>query len=399
MNPIYLFIFIINIILFIYVITRVSFLRGMNISIRIYFPIFLFLIYSISIFSISKNSSFSIILQNFAYQSIISIIFIIFFTVTFAGIDKKLDIFKITTNGINWLLLLNIALWLSGVHHNNEDYMPQLNQYNSMFDYFGMYFDRAVFPLSSSVQHFSIYPALLLTICIVNKRNRSLFKIANSIVALVLLDVRSSILAPFIALSLFWIFKRFGIFRPHFIAIVSLLIPIFILFLNTGQDFESFISRNDTSTILSNRELIWGANLDSIGRSDLFHFVFGNGPFGQFSNGSNLEAERLFVSHSEFAQLYFSTHNIYLQLLADWGILGVLIFIVVIMLFYAPRFSAASAASENTLYSACIFLTFMIVSSTEVLLLPYSKEGGLCLLLIFMVGVCPSYKTAGYLGG
>nr|WP_296074081.1 O-antigen ligase family protein [uncultured Ruminococcus sp.] len=177
---------------------------------------------------------------------------------------------------------------------------------------------------TSHYSHNSMYIALgtiaWFSFAIITKKKVSIVLSLLGIVAMLFTEKRGPLIALIISMMIAIVIRDKDSFTKkitkYFIIGIILLVAIYIAYLLFPFMFAVLDRFNGNDNMLSNRQYLWQYAWKSFESSPLF----GHG-WGYFANSLNITVDTVGVSN-------MNAHNIYLQLLADTGIIGFLIFIV-----------------------------------------------------------------------
>lgn len=173
---------------------------------------------------------------------------------------------------------------------------------------------------------------------------------------------RAVLLTIFIALLSFFIYK----FRPNWFKysfIIVVLFNIVLMFLYVSVSNTKMAKPiNEISMSLFDKPIFRNAG----GRSDIWNTLinegFVNSPFLGF--GYN-------VHPSDFGYTFsFTSHNVYIQILLEVGIIGFIIFFMI--LYYTWALLMRNLNNVTTVLSACFFISMLLYLNFELTFMPNS---------------------------
>jgi O-antigen ligase len=169
-----------------------------------------------------------------------------------------------------------------------------------------------------------------------------------------------------------------------------MIVPVAFVYFDVGYYLHEFTvavsldaSRSDGDVAsLSNRDVIWGAALDHMfSEAGLVHLLFGYGAFGQIASG--LDNSYLWLFQSSYAnQDHPSLHNTYVQAFVDYGIVGMIFFIGLLLVVLRQLSQKVSKMRGITpdVTVLLVLLYLCVCAITEVILSYYAVD----LLSIFL---------------
>jgi O-antigen ligase len=248
---------------------------------------------------------------------------------------------------------------------------------------FNLEIDRTEIYLSGGINHLGVMIGLLLALAQPFwSLKGGFFKIAFCILFITLLlflDSRGAVSALiFLAISIFLMRRikiRFNIF---------LLIPVVIPILGLGL-FENDIVislERQGSTLFSQRELIWALGIAGFSDFTFLDFLFGYGENGFLHNVVSSQISDLFAYRESFG----SMHNGYLALFYDRGLLGLIVYYLMIRRIWF-------VARSNPHLKGKIYFNFLVyilfIGATETV---FAQN-------FMMVSILLIILSTGYVGG
>jgi len=330
------------------------------------------------------------LISGFGEVTIIFSIFIFLFLVIIDGIRKNYfdSIIFYVGNSLFGLLLLNIL----GVVLKIENSGLSANYDKEISNVFVFMGNRLQFPFSTSGQLLAIQAGAVMIFGVFRGVNAKdlfhrllgLLMILSASFVLVGQGGRASILLTF-ASVIFLLFGRLS--RPFLFPILTLflLFPLLVL-INFGAIVENvfgmigidFTRHSGDVASFSNRDIIYASTLASfITQGDNISILFGYGSFGQVTSGIS-EIYSFLFNNSYSNPDDMPVHNTILQILVDFGVLGVCLFVFIVL--RLTQLSKSTADYRRKLgvinYNKNIYLTllFFILGSsmTEVSITYYS---------------------------
>lgn len=311
---------------------------------------------------------------------------------------------------LSWICLTQIVLLLFGVSHNLAPFMPQTSSRNLFLENFGLAIDRVMMPIGTGVQYPATLAAILVAmalirIAILRERVAILAALVGAVV-LALIDSRTALFGPVVAVLAVLICRRSQLLA----FIVAFLLPMLMLIYLSAQDFLSGMfgsivsGRYTTFGLFSGRETIWFYAMAQIRENSMLENLVGHGLFSHIKLGLTDQYSHLFSNTTAEGQSLASLHNSFLQLWLDGGILGVLVLLSALWVAMSRARRACVTGSKidelqkvdvapaviNLQHMAAVFSLFWIGAS-EVILLPYAREGFvLVLFLIVLPAILPT---------
>ena len=330
---------------------------------------------------------------------IISSIFIFLLVIMADAIRKNYFDSLIYFMGISLfgLLLLNILGASVGIVNSGitENYNKELV---SSFEFMG---NRIKFPFTTSGQLLSIQAGVVMLVGVYRRttadnqfhRILGMLMILSAVIVLVGNGSRGAILVTFSVL-LFTALGRLS--RPFLLPILTLflLFPILVL-IDIGLIIEyvfnmvgiQFTKNEGDVASFSNRDIIFATVMTAfVAQGDSMSMLFGYGSYGQVTSGISDSYAYLF-SNSYANPDFMHVHNSILQILIDYGALGVSLF--VFLVFKLTSLSKSTALYKRKLGERCknnnFYMTLLLfiigTSITEVSITYYSFE----ILSIFLM--------------
>lgn len=278
-------------------------------------------------------------------------------------INEKIEIFNFIFNVLAAYCIINIVFWVVGVENANSKYAGS-DDYNQMLSYLGFSVGRALFPMSTGVNSYSIIAGLVLSIgsikFIFEKNIKNLFiYVIPSLFSVIMADSRGALLSVILALLIFYVIQRFRLYGMLMMSLGTV-----IVFALINNEYLDFLIREGGVTLLTMRELIWILAIIELMEFKYNH-ILGYGLYGQYKSGISEGYSFMFgnMENPELATL----HNSYLQLVFDFGYVG-LIGVLLILVHYIREFSSRYLVQKKWQYAASmVSLIFIIIQGfTEV---------------------------------
>ncbi|WP_271190502.1 O-antigen ligase family protein, partial [Dactylosporangium matsuzakiense] len=216
---------------------------------------------------------------------------------------------------------------------------------------------------------------------------------AISLFLLLLIDAKSFAIAAFAALGLFTLFRSF----PSVLATIAVVIPALPPAITLSKDFLwlSFLDqRKSYYGMFTGREHIWDGFWAVWLKADDFHRFFGYGLLGQNTSGMYLKYKDMFTDYQTITKTTATLHNSYLQILADTGIFGLTINMLLLWVLVRTAAAWAKNGEESNVWGAFTVLTISlaIAAGTEVALTVYMRES--FALYIFLIVAVLTLRSA-----
>jgi O-antigen ligase len=308
--------------------------------------------------------------------------------------DSMMYFMGISLFGLLFLNILGVTVGITNLgiteNYNNE----VVNSFKFMND-------RIKFPFMISGQLLSIQAGVVMLVGVfrvitaANHFHRILGMLMMLSAAFVLIGngSRGAILITFGAL-LFTAFR--GLSRPFLLPVLTLflLFPLLVL-LDIGVIVEHAFdmariefSRNEGDVAsFSNRDIIYASTIAAfVAQGDIMSMLFGYGSYGQVTSG--ISDSYTFLFSNSYSDPYsMHVHNSILQILIDYGVLGISLF--VFLVFKLTRLSKNTALykrklgerhKNNNFYMT--LLLFIIGTSMTEVSLTYYSFGGLSIFLM-----------------
>lgn len=278
-------------------------------------------------------------------------------------LNIKVDSFKFESaiNGymksIVLLVFVNFGFYLLGISSSILiDKYPIMKV--RLLEIFGIDSDRFNFLIFSNFAYLSMLYCLPLIFYLKYfKIKKNYITILVCLFSLILLDARGSFFAALLALFIGNKMFRFSMKWQILFISIFLIIPLI-----TNKVLELLELNNaETIAIFSRRDAIWNITIDNYSPS-VSEFLFGYGYVGQYTSGISELYSNLFPGYGNQNQI--SVHNSYLQILIDFGIIGLMIFIISIL----KLIKVFKTSNNVTLYTVVIF--FVICGVTDLSIQP-----------------------------
>lgn len=289
---------------------------------------------------------------------------------------------------INLINILAISLNL-----NNQSIINSYNrEIESIFSPTGY---RVLFPFVDSGQFYSFVAGIGIigSIFIWNNNDNSKTKIAILATILsgffIILGHGSRmalfLLIPVTLLGIETMWRKLKIVLPHILVVILLILPFAIYFNIAGIIIQSLteffgieVSKYDDDLLtFSNRDKIFGSVISELNSMGLYNLIFGYGSYGQKISGVSNEYAQFF-SYSYNDLDIIPLHNSLMQILIDYGLFGITIFLLVIKL-------SLSKITKQQKAPALMLVYLLLGSITEANLTYYSILTFFIFLLLLLV--------------
>lgn len=290
------------------------------------------------------------------------------------------------------IVFTNIFLILLGVENIQIDNFAQTRQANAVLALLGVEQTRIIPPIAGSVQMAAVFPAALLSASLLDfSRASAALMGAAALLLLILIDARGALVAPLLVLFV-WRFRRS--MSPGKISAIIIFIPIIYPYiLYSINNLLWTLSRNDSAGVLSNRDIIWKIGFQNIENMRLGSFLFGDGAFSTYTTGFNVRFSDLFSSHGATTRDFSGMHNTYFQLFLDTGLFGLCAFMAITYFVVRNVLIRSLDGRAGARLHFCMIVSVLFMSATEVLVLPYAKEGAVLFLILLMGGVAAGHPN------
>jgi len=285
------------------------------------------------------------------------------------------------------LVLINLMGAATGISNPGVDdnYRRELTNLFGFTDY------RIIFPFMSSGQMLSIQAGALVIFGIfrgiaLGNRKNALVGLAMIVSGLVVLlghggRIAMAMLVGTLLFVLFWRMARRFLF---IVLAVFLLFPVLVVFSDVGSGIEEIteslgvpISRHEGDiSSFSNRDKIFAIiMLGHFSQGELTPQLVGNGAYGQVASGLSYNYAKLFeTSYTDPDKM--TAHNTVLQILVDYGFIGVGLFTLLV-------FNLARLVRRNAVFRK----TYGLSNKNEKLLIA---------LLLYMIGCSITEASISY---
>lgn len=268
-----------------------------------------------------------------------------FFTIDYA--IKKQE-FKLMVRGATITCILLLFLNMLSMFFFPNGIIPSLNIYDNGdgdFHFLGIKVSITTY----------VYPAMALGILnrVMGEKKKFILILTLSIFNILYSNVSTGIVALIIIAISFLLFRfmKKNIKIIHSL-IISLIANIFVVFLGAQRYFSNFIVNVlHKSVSLTGRVDIWNVAVEIIKNQNFLRLIFGN---GIFNNGAFV-----YIGHT-----YWAAHNLWLQYLYQFGIVGMIIFIVFIISFGKNKSSNNTVFSVSNCLISCICFAILVTTMT-----------------------------------
>jgi hypothetical protein len=289
-----------------------------------------------------------------------------------------------------FLMMINVIAVLVGLKNPGTDALYT----KPIIAVFGLFGDGIIFPFTLSVRLLSICAGVLIIIGTMdlsaNKRFRDYLincaMIGTGLAILLGHGSRSVFLALFgvFLISITW--EKIGQHVCFWLVLVIIFIPVIF----TSSDIGNVVEINANKTglslsrqtgdiaTLSNRKAIWGYVFDEFSSFNWEHLL-GFGSYGNITSGVSTEYTTFFeVSYARPETM--TTHNSFLQILIDYGYIGLGLFIWIVFSLFAllrDRVQLEAGFNKNKLVGkklTLVLIYLVVISATEICLTYFSLE-------------------------
>jgi len=313
-------------------------------------------------------------LINLSKALMMSVLWIIIYLILKVEFYKYKDNYFILyslLNGFLFIIFLNFIFYILGFTGVNELYISFGSA--KILSLLGIHTDRILFLFANGVNGYGIVlGAGLVYIIFSIKSNFNLIKLSMLFIlfiSLLLVDTRGAILA---VISTSIIILLYKILRKTYVLLAILYPFIFVLLFYSVELLKSlhiFDSISRGSLILSGREYVWGAFFNNILEFLNENLILGYGYFGHVTSGVSQYYAHFFTYLNTDKPEFASLHNTLLQVLFDFGLLGVLL--IILLLYKMFDFFVRCRQKYKFSYLA-LLVYFVFAGSTDLVLTPYS---------------------------
>jgi len=310
--------------------------------------------------------------------------------------DDALQLHKYIAVVITFYVFINLFLYLIfGMQSENYSVNQGNFGLSSLMQLIGVNSPRVMFFFSPGFQSFGFVCGIGALLCIIfffeklelNQFTQSLFWATMIIVitfAMMISDCRGALFSLFISAFLF-LFNRLKLISWKSLILTSTLFLITFLFISgslTSIVYESASSRGSDS-IISGRELIWLFGYDALTNASIYNILFGYGIWGSAISGVSYNYAFIFTEweNPELASL----HNMYLQLVFDIGVIGLIVFFMALkrntVTILNNNFYSTEALAVKRKYFVIFLLIFGIF---DVSALPYFLPGFIITIILLI---------------
>jgi|GEM_PF-4015757 len=272
---------------------------------------------------------------------------------------------QITNQLVGFIILvstLNTFLYIAF-----GDFSGGFNGYSSWAGLLGYQLERPFFYFSNGVNHYGITLgfSLVLVFCwsrdFLGSSSNLIgvflkgWMVVHLLLLIFIIDSRGALLG---ILGAYCGSKLFGPSRiyNYSLLLVPVLIPLIGILL-FFTDIQSALLTRDESSLFSHRESIWMIGINGLSELPTTKLIFGSGASGYLNYSFGEEIVSFFANRDGNVG---SLHNAYLQLIFEFGLFGVFLFVV------SYVWSIRRLATRNLLCRLSpLFSYFFIVSATE----------------------------------
>ena len=264
-------------------------------------------------------------------------------------------LFESYVNGIVLIIIVNIILFFVGISSS-----LLLKKYPEMpvrlVQSVGLNLNRFNFLIFSNFA----YTSMLYCIPLIFFRKRSknllnVFVFFITVISLIFLDARGPFLAAIFVFMFGRLFYNLSLSKQFFLISGIAIIP-FIVY---GIIISLNINELEILSLLSRRHEIWYLTISNYS-PNLFELIFGYGYIGQYSSGISELYSNIFTGWGNQDQI--SVHNSYLQILLDYGLLGIVLLVITIR----KLFKRFKEQDQFVLYLVLLFLLFCGVTDLSI---------------------------------
>lgn len=236
---------------------------------------------------------------------------------------RQISFFLLIITLINTLIYLFIG-----------DVSGRFNGISTSAAILGFNIERPLFYFSNGVNHYGIllgfficflylwfkkmnyYGSQVIRICVLT------WLLCQFFLLIFIIDSRGALLSIVVGIFVHFFFKnpRYVMYAITLIPIGFILLGIFVYFGNYSIDGVS----REGSTLFSHRELIWLIGLNGLTELPLINLLFGSGASGYINYDFGEEIVWFFADRGGNVG---SLHNMYLQAIYEYGLLGIFFFI------------------------------------------------------------------------
>jgi len=268
-----------------------------------------------------------------------------------------------------FLILIMFFNFLIYIFLGSVSYDGYANNSTSL-EYFGFDVQRPQFLISNGINHYAISLGFFILFILAWRKTDAqnckfiykyrtvlnLLLISHFFLLLFFIESRSAIIAIFLS---YFGSKLFGKSRwfHYFLTLIPLLVPIVFIYLMIIEVEIETLNR-EGSSFLSYREILWINAVNGINELPIFNLFFGSGSSGYINY--SFSDEILFFFENRSGENLGSLHNLYLQMLYEFGLIGIIMFIISYIWIIKKLFD--SQVFKNL---SAIIIYFFLVSSTE----------------------------------
>lgn len=311
--------------------------------------------------------------------------------------DDALKLHKYIALVITFYVFINLFLYLIfGIQSENYSVNQGNFGLSSLMQLIGLSSPRVMFFFSPGFQSFGFICGVGALLCIIfffeklelNQFKQSFFwaiMIIIIILAMMISDSRGAILSLFISVFLY-LFNRLKLISWKSLILASIIFLLTFLFTSgslTSILYDSASTRGSDS-IISGRELIWLFGYDAITTASVYNILFGYGIWGSAISGVSYDYAFIF-SEWENPELA-SLHNMYLQLVFDIGVIGLIFFILALKRNAVTILNNNLYKTEAFIVKRKYFVIFLLVFGIfDVAALPYFLTGFIITLILLII--------------
>ncbi len=255
---------------------------------------------------------------------------------------------------------------------------------------FGFSNFRIIFPFNMSGQLLSASAGVVFTCASLhlfgNRRWYDLFMVCSMIAASLVIIFGHGARGPVMAIPIVMLFgiawKQIRRYLGFAVIIMTVVLPLLFVYTDMGSVFMRalvwsgfpLVRNADAFTPLSNREIIWSSVFSEFSHFEWIHII-GFGAYGQVTSGIISMFAYLF-SNSYKMPYSASVHNTYLQVLVDYGYIGLILFISILFSLFVliSRFVLRGGNRRYEKIIVLVLVYILSVSTMEPCLTYYSIE-------------------------
>ena len=289
---------------------------------------------------------------------------------------------------------MNFILFVLGIQNRTQSVNGGELGVSSLMSLIGIAHERVLFFLAQGFQSFGFIIGLLFIYNSFMNYRLPMLKVMISLVCLVVMilgDVRGALFISLISIASIYLLSRIYVRQLNIIVFSGFCIVIAgLILIVIGQASLDVVSR-DGATVLSGREIIWFFTIAELSETSLFNLITGYGAWSQAISGVSDNYSFIFSNwaNPELA----SYHNAYLQVLMDIGLLGVVIYFVILKDYLSVLSYELYSDFHNKYFKLhlAVIIYYVLFGLFDINLLFYNQMAFYIFSLhIFMVGCTKS---------